>query len=104
LDEPTTGLHAKDVRQLLDVLRKLVDVGNTVIVIEHDRNVVRAADWIIDMGPEGGKRGGYIIVTGTPDQIAALPDNSTGRFLQSLSPPPEGEETDFCRTPTFEPL
>jgi excinuclease ABC subunit A len=85
LDEPTTGLHAKDVQQLLDVLRKLVDVGNTVIVIEHELNVMRAADWIIDMGPEGGKRGGYIIATGTPEQIAALPDNPTGRFLSPSS-------------------
>jgi len=86
LDEPTTGLHARDVRQLLDVLQKLVDVGNTVIVIEHDLHVIRAADWIIDLGPEGGKRGGYITATGTPEQIAALNDNPTGRFLCEKSP------------------
>ncbi len=86
LDEPTSGLHAHDIRLLLDVLQKLVDLGNTVIVIEHDLDVMKSADWIVDMGPEGGKCGGMIIATGTPERIASLPDNPTGRFLREKIP------------------
>ena len=82
LDEPTTGLHFDDVSKLLDVLGRLVDLGNTVIVVEHHLDVIKTADWIIDLGPEGGERGGEIIATGTPEDLASLPDNATGRFLR----------------------
>lgn len=84
LDEPTSGLHPHDVSHLLDVLSGLVDLGNTVIVIEHNLDVAKTADWIIDLGPEGGERGGYLLAEGTPEEIAALPDNETGRFLQKV--------------------
>ena len=84
LDEPTTGLHFDDVRNLLAVLNRLVDLGNTVLVIEHNLDVIKAADWLIDLGPEGGAAGGYLLASGAPEEIAALPDNSTGQFLQSL--------------------
>jgi len=82
LDEPTTGLHRSDVLRLLDVLSELTAKGNTVIVIEHNLDVMSRSDWIIDLGPEGGERGGYILATGTPEQIAALEDNTTGKFLR----------------------
>ena len=84
LDEPTTGLHFDDIRRLLVVLDRLVDRGNTVIVIEHNLDVIKWADWIIDLGPEGGEAGGRIVATGTPEEVAALPDNYTGQFLRSL--------------------
>jgi excinuclease ABC subunit A len=84
LDEPTTGLHFEDVRKLLEVLHALVDQGNTVIVIEHNLEVVKTADWVIDMGPEGGDGGGLIVAQGTPEDIAATPGSHTGRFLQPL--------------------
>ncbi|HEY2176169.1 MAG TPA: excinuclease ABC subunit UvrA [Mycobacteriales bacterium] len=84
LDEPTTGLHFEDVRKLLGVLGRLVDQGNTVIVIEHNLDVVKTSDWIIDMGPEGGRGGGAIVATGTPEQIAAVPESYTGQFLRPL--------------------
>jgi excinuclease ABC subunit A len=84
LDEPTTGLHFDDIRKLLDVLSRLVDLGNTVIVIEHHLDVIKSADWIIDLGPEGGQRGGQVVATGTPEEIAAIPGNHTGRHLQSV--------------------
>ena len=83
LDEPTTGLHFDDIKKLLAVLARLVDLGNTVVVIEHNIDVMKTADWIIDLGPEGGEGGGQIIATGTPEQIAALDDNATGQFLRS---------------------
>ncbi len=82
LDEPTTGLHFDDVKKLLAVLSRLVDLGNTVIVIEHNLDVIKTADWIIDLGPEGGEAGGYVVATGTPEQVAALDDNHTGRYLR----------------------
>ena len=82
LDEPTTGLHFDDIRKLLAVLGRLVDLGNTVVVIEHNLDVMKSADWIIDLGPEGGQQGGEVVATGTPEQIAALADNHTGRFLR----------------------
>ena len=81
LDEPTTGLHFEDVRRLLEVLQALVDQGNTVIVIEHNLEVIKTADWIIDLGPEGGGGGGRIVALGTPEQVAASPDSHTGRHL-----------------------
>ncbi|QBD83609.1 excinuclease ABC subunit UvrA [Ktedonosporobacter rubrisoli] len=84
LDEPTTGLHFADVQRLLDVLQRLVERGNTVIVIEHHLDVIKAADWIIDMGPEGGRNGGRIIAEGTPEQVAASAQSYTGKFLQAL--------------------
>ncbi|MDR1491888.1 MAG: excinuclease ABC subunit UvrA [Planctomycetaceae bacterium] len=82
LDEPTSGLHRHDVKQLLEALTELVELGNTVIVIEHNLDVAKTADWIIDLGPEGGERGGYILAEGTPEQVAVLEDNTTGRHLQ----------------------
>jgi excinuclease ABC subunit A len=84
LDEPTTGLHFDDVRQLLIVLQRLVDAGNTVLVIEHNLDVIKCADRIIDLGPEGGDRGGEVIITGTPEEIAAHPTSHTGRFLKPV--------------------
>jgi excinuclease ABC subunit A len=87
LDEPTTGLHFADVERLLDVLQRLVDAGNSVIVIEHNLDVIKSADRIIDMGPEGGEEGGEAIATGTPEQVAAEPQSYTGRFLSQLLTP-----------------
>jgi excinuclease ABC subunit A len=84
LDEPTTGLHFEDVRKLLEVLHALVDQGNTVVVIEHNLEVIKTADWILDLGPEGGDGGGRIVAQGTPEMIAASPDSHTGRFLAPL--------------------
>ncbi|MEU7991390.1 excinuclease ABC subunit UvrA [Streptosporangium canum] len=84
LDEPTTGLHFEDIRRLLGVLGKLVDGGNTVIVIEHNLDVIKTADWLIDMGPEGGSRGGSVLATGTPEEVALVDDSHTGRFLRKI--------------------
>jgi excinuclease ABC subunit A len=84
LDEPTTGLHFEDVRLLLDVLHRLVERGNTILVIEHNLDVIKTADWIIDLGPEGGTRGGMIVAAGTPDDVAAVPASHTGQFLKPL--------------------
>ena len=84
LDEPTTGLHFDDVRQLLEVLQQLVEHGNTVLVIEHNLDVIKVADRIIDLGPEGGDKGGHIVVAGTPEEVAACPTSHTGRFLKPL--------------------
>jgi excinuclease ABC subunit A len=84
LDEPTTGLHFEDIRKLLAVLSRLVDQGNTVLVIEHNLDVIKTADWIIDLGPEGGHRGGEVVIEGTPEQVAAHPTSYTGRFLAPL--------------------
>ena len=81
LDEPTTGLHFEDIQMLLSVLERLVEKGNTVIVIEHNMDVIKTADWIIDIGPEGGERGGQIIAEGTPEQVAQVKKSYTGRFL-----------------------
>jgi excinuclease ABC subunit A len=84
LDEPTTGLHFHDVAQLLEVLHRLRDEGNTIVVIEHNLDVIKTADWVIDLGPEGGEGGGRIIATGTPERIAATPGSATGEFLGPL--------------------
>jgi excinuclease ABC subunit A len=84
LDEPTTGLHFEDVRVLLDVLHRLVDLGNTVVVIEHNLHVVKTADWVIDLGPEGGAGGGRIVVEGTPEEVAKVEESYTGQHLASL--------------------
>ena len=84
LDEPTTGLHFEDVRKLLLVLAGLIDKGNTVIVIEHNLDVIASADWIIDMGPEGGAGGGTIVAEGTPEHIATVAESHTGTFLREI--------------------
>ena len=84
LDEPTTGLHFEDIRKLLGVLQGLVDKGNTVIVIEHNLDVIKNADWVVDMGPEGGNGGGRVIAEGTPEQVAAVEDSYTGQFLAPI--------------------
>ena len=84
LDEPTTGLHFEDVRRLLGVLQRLVDTGNTVLVIEHNLDVVKSADWIVDLGPEGGDGGGYIVAEGPPEHVAKTPESHTGRYLAPL--------------------
>jgi excinuclease ABC subunit A len=86
LDEPTTGLHFADIEKLLEVLQRLVDAGNTVLVIEHNLDVIKQADWIVDLGPEGGEAGGEVIATGTPEQVAAVDESYTGRFLRELLP------------------
>jgi excinuclease ABC subunit A len=84
LDEPTTGLHFEDIRKLLLVLGRLVDQGNSVLVIEHNLDVIKTADWLIDMGPEGGSRGGMVVAQGTPEAVAATPESYTGQFLAPL--------------------
>ncbi|MFN2227868.1 MAG: ATP-binding cassette domain-containing protein, partial [Anaerolineae bacterium] len=86
LDEPTTGLHFADIQKLLDVLHRLTDAGNTVIVIEHNLDVIKTADWIVDLGPEGGDGGGQIVAQGTPEAVAAAPQSYTGRFLAQALP------------------
>jgi excinuclease ABC subunit A len=89
LDEPTTGLHFEDIRRLLDVLHRLVDQGNTVIVIEHNLDVIKTADHIVDLGPEGGDGGGHVVVAGTPEDVAAADASHTGRYLRELFGPRE---------------
>jgi len=84
LDEPTTGLHFDDINRLLKVLTKLVRMGNTVVVIEHNLDVIKTADWIIDLGPEGGEEGGYIVATGTPEEVMQNPESFTGQYLKAL--------------------
>ncbi|MCA9235555.1 MAG: ATP-binding cassette domain-containing protein, partial [Planctomycetales bacterium] len=85
LDEPTTGLHTDDVGRLLAVLQKLVDLGHSVVVIEHHLEVIKCADWVIDLGPEGGAGGGEILVAGTPEEVAACEASYTGRWLRQMS-------------------
>jgi len=84
LDEPTTGLHTADISRLLDVLNRLVDLGNAVIVIEHNLDVIKCADWVIDLGPEGGEGGGRLVAAGTPEQIAACAESYTGQYLRKI--------------------
>ncbi|MGI8461998.1 MAG: excinuclease ABC subunit UvrA, partial [Solirubrobacterales bacterium] len=87
LDEPTTGLHFADVQRLLEVLGRLVEAGNSVVVIEHNLDVIKSADHLIDLGPEGGEGGGEVVAVGTPEQVAGVPDSHTGRFLAELVEP-----------------
>jgi excinuclease ABC subunit A len=84
LDEPTTGLHFHDIQLLLTVLHQLRDAGNTIVVIEHNLDVIKTADWIVDMGPEGGAGGGQVVAQGTPEQVADHPASHTGRYLKPL--------------------
>lgn len=84
LDEPTTGLHSADVKKLLEVLNALVDTGNSMIIIEHNLDVIKCADYVIDMGPEGGENGGQIVATGTPEQIAKSTESHTGKYLTDM--------------------
>ena len=84
LDEPTTGLHFDDVKRLLEVLHRLVDKGNTVLVIEHNLDVIKSSDWVIDLGPEGGDKGGYLIAEGLPTDVAKVKDSSTGQYLARM--------------------
>jgi excinuclease ABC subunit A len=86
LDEPTTGLHSDDIRRLLGVLNRLVDQGNSVLVIEHNLDVIKTADWVIDLGPEGGASGGCVVVAGTPEDVAACAKSHTGQFLRHVLP------------------
>jgi len=82
-DEPTTGLHFDDIARLLQCFDALIEAGNTIVTIEHNMDVIKCADYIIDLGPEGGEEGGYVVATGTPDQVAKSPKSYTGRFLRS---------------------
>jgi excinuclease ABC subunit A len=104
LDEPTTGLHFHDVKKLVDILHSLVEMGNTVVVIEHNLDVVKMADWIIDLGPEGGDRGGRVVARGTPEQVCRVRASATGQALQRVIKPSAagrrrkgGRETDVAR-------
>ncbi|MEE8526399.1 MAG: excinuclease ABC subunit A, partial [Thermoanaerobaculia bacterium] len=84
LDEPTTGLHFEDVQKLLDVLHRLVEKGNTVIVVEHNLEVIKTADWLIDLGPEGGEDGGTLLAEGTPEAVAKVKGSFTGQYLKTV--------------------
>src|SRR5208283_1335891 len=84
LDEPTTGLHFEDITKLLGVLQRLTDAGNSVIVIEHNIDVIKTADWIIDLGPEGGERGGLVVAEGTPEEVSMVDQSYTGQFLKHI--------------------
>ena len=97
LDEPTTGLHFEDVRKLLEVLHQLVDQGNTVIVIEHNLEVIKTADWIVDLGPEGGDKGGRVVAAGTPEQVAETPASYTGKYLAPYLAPKRGARRSGTR-------
>ena len=90
-DEPTTGLHFDDVSKLLAAFRKLIDAGGSIVVIEHNMDVIKVADWVIDLGPEGGDRGGMIVAQGTPEEIASVPNSYTGQWLAGVLPAPEAE-------------
>jgi excinuclease ABC subunit A len=91
LDEPTTGLHLDDVKKLLAVLNRLVDAGNTVLVVEHHLDVIKTADWVIDLGPEAGQAGGELVAEGTPEQIAQVAASYTGKFLRDVLPRANGK-------------
>jgi excinuclease ABC subunit A len=83
LDEPSVGLHAADVHMLIDVLQRLVDAGNTVLIIEHNMDIIKVADYLIDLGPAGGDRGGRLIAAGTPEDVCLVPESFTGQFLKN---------------------
>jgi excinuclease ABC subunit A len=85
-DEPTTGLHVDDVSKLLAAFKKLIDAGGSIVVIEHNLDVIKVADWVIDLGPEGGERGGEVVAVGTPEEIAANPRSYTGQWLRKVLP------------------
>ncbi|MDQ3725042.1 MAG: excinuclease ABC subunit UvrA [Actinomycetota bacterium] len=104
LDEPTTGLHFADVQRLLDVLGRLVDAGNSVVVIEHNLDVIKTADWLVDLGPEGGEGGGEIVATGTPEEVAAVKGSYTGRFLAELVQPSKPSKRRRGRATAREPV
>jgi excinuclease ABC subunit A len=106
LDEPTTGLHFDDVRKLLEVLHRLADLGNSVIIIEHSMDVIRNADWVIDLGPEGGEDGGRVVAEGRPAQIAATPGSYTGHFLMRYYATKSGKlvETEMDDQPEEAPV
>jgi len=84
MDEPTTGLHFADVKQLMEVIQRLVDTGNTVVMIEHNLDVIKQADWVLDLGPEGGDKGGSLIARGTPEQIVKVKASYTGKYLKAI--------------------
>src|SRR6476659_4339583 len=104
LDEPTTGLHFEDIRKLLLVLGRLVDQGNTVLVIEHNLDVIKTADWLVDMGPDGGSRGGMVVAEGTPEAVAAVPESYTGPFLAPLLEGREARQPTRMLPPTVDPV
>jgi excinuclease ABC subunit A len=93
LDEPTTGLHFADIKKLLGVLNRLVDLGNTVVVIEHNMHVIKTADWVIDLGPEGGDKGGEVVVAGPPEAVVREPRSYTGQFLKAYLRKPSGAKS-----------
>src|SRR5262249_22020990 len=95
LDEPTTGLHFADIEKLLDVLQRLVDAGNTVLVIEHNLDVIKQADWLVDLGPEGGEAGGEIVATGTPEEGADVEESFTGQYLREVLPAHAAPAAEF---------
>jgi excinuclease ABC subunit A len=97
LDEPTTGLHTADIHRLLEVLQRLVDAGDSVVVIEHNLDVIKCGDWVIDLGPEGGEAGGRVVAEGTPEELAAHPHSYTGHFLRQVL------EVDGARPPGASP-
>jgi excinuclease ABC subunit A len=106
LDEPTTGLHTADVHRLIGVMQQLVDAGNTVVVIEHNLDIIKTADHVIDLGPEGGGEGGYIIAAGTPEEIAACKKSYTGQFLKKVLGPlgrPRAGSRDKKASPSPKP-
>ncbi|MCE1196986.1 excinuclease ABC subunit UvrA, partial [bacterium] len=90
MDEPTTGLHFADVKQLMEVIQRLVDAGNSVVMIEHNLDVIKQADWVIDLGPEGGTRGGQVVAVGTPEDIVKCKASYTGKYLRESLPPRRG--------------
>ena len=92
MDEPTTGLHFADIQKLLQVMQRLVEAGNTLVVVEHNLDVIKTADHVIDLGPEGGAKGGEIVVEGTPEKIAAHKSSHTGRFLAEVLPRPRAKK------------
>ena len=101
LDEPTTGLHFEDVRKLLEVLHALVEQGNTVVVIEHNLEVIKTADWVIDLGPEGGDKGGEIVAEGTPEEVAKVARSYTGQYLtDTLARSVRADQVPALRLPT----